>query len=102
MEEGKYRHPYTEEERQMVEAQREKDLLRSFEEILHMARTDSKKIKEVRKEALILGFTRAYQEKRFEDILTVAKRLTRKLIENDAEITDFVEIASLKMGEELQ
>lgn len=62
-------------------------------------RSSSKKIKSIRKEAIKLGFTKAYQEKRFEDILSVAKKLANDILENNSEINDFVEIARMKAGE---
>ena len=101
VEKGAYRRPHTPVEQEKIEAQRERDLLRSFDQILNLARTSSKKIKGIRKEAVILGFTQAYQEKRYQDILDVSKRLDQKLIENDSQINDFVEFARFKTGEEL-
>ncbi len=96
-ENGCYRRPLTEKEKEAVEEQREKDLDRAFNAILSDARS-RKKLKEVRKEAIIHGFTRAYQQKHYEDILTVAKHLHKKIIENNSEINDFIEIAKLKKG----
>jgi len=55
----------------------------------------------VRKEAIVLGFTQAYQEKRYQDIIDVAKRLDPKIIENDSQFNDFVEFARFKTGEDL-
>jgi len=101
VEKGTYRRPHTPAEQEKIEAQRERDLLRSFDQILNLAKTSSKKIKGIRKEAVILGFTQAYQEKRYQDILDVSKRLDQKLIENDSQINDFVEFARFKTGEEL-
>ncbi|MDD2585765.1 MAG: DNA methyltransferase [Syntrophomonadaceae bacterium] len=96
-----YHRPRTREEQEMIDAQREKDLLRSFEQILNTSKSSSKKIKGVRKEALIAGFTQAYQGKRYQDIVDVAKRLNAKIIENDSQINDFVEFARFKIGEVL-
>lgn len=100
LENGAYRRPRTRAEEEKIEAQRERDLMRSFEQILSVARSSTKKIKNVRKEALMLGFTQAYQEKRYQDIVDVAKRLDTSLIENDSQINDFVEFARLMTGEE--
>ena len=94
-EDGRYRRPMTEKEKEVVEEQREKDLNKAFEVILAAARS-GKKLKEVRKEAVIHGFTRAYQQKHYEEILNVAKRLDKKIIENNSEINDFIEIARIK------
>ncbi len=96
-ENGRYRRPMTEKEREAVEEQRQKDLEKAFDAILKDARS-GKKLKEVRKEAVIHGFTRAYQQKHYEDILTVAKHLHKKIIENSSEINDFIEIARIKMN----
>ena len=85
----------TEKEKEAVAEQREKDLDKAFDDILNDARS-GKKMKEVRKEALIYGFTKAYQQKHYEDILIVAKRLDKKIIENNSEINDFIQIAKLK------
>jgi len=96
---GKYRRPTTESERDGVESRREKELQKDFEKILGQALTGTKKIKDVRKEAVAFGFTKAYREKRFGDIIAVAKKLDKEIIENNSEINDFVEIAQLKVGE---
>ncbi|CFX06388.1 DNA methylase N-4/N-6 [Syntrophomonas zehnderi OL-4] len=101
MENGSYRRPRTREEEEKIEAQRQRDLLRSFDQVINAARTSTKKIKGVRKEAIVLGFTQAYQEKRYQDIIDVAKRLDPKIIENDSQINDFVEFARFKTGEDL-
>lgn len=100
-EKGSYRRPRTREEERKIEAQRQRDLLRSFDQIINAARSSTKRIRGVRKEAIILGFTQAYQEKRFQDIVDVAKRLNPKIIENDFQINDFVEFARLKTGKDL-
>ncbi len=96
-----YRRSKTEKEHEEIEEQRERDLGRAFEKILLESRMSGKKIKEVRKEAVFYGFTKAYQEKHFEDIIAVAKKLDKKLLEENSEINDFVEIAQLKLGVEL-
>ncbi len=98
-ENGMYRRPLTNKERVEKEEKNERELLRAFDKILLQARSSSKKIKSIRKEAIKLGFTKAYQEKRFEDILSVAKKLDNDILENNSEINDFVEIARMKAGE---
>jgi len=95
-----YRRPKAGREKETVEAQRERDLARAFEHLLTEAGSGGKKLKGVRKEAVIFGFTRAYQEKRYYDILTVAKKLDKNILETNSELNDFVEIARLKTGEE--
>ena len=99
-ESGMYRQPLTEKEKEAKEEQSEKELLRAFDKVLTEAKTGSKKIKTVRKEAVKLGFTKAYQEKRFKDIITVADRLKPSILEDNSEINDFVDIARLKMGDD--
>ena len=68
--------------------------------MLAEAQSSSRRLRNVRKEALKHGFTKAYQEQRFADILTVAKKLSRKILEENGEINDFVEIAHIKLGED--
>jgi len=98
-ENGVYRRPLTDKERVEKEEKNEKDLFKAFDKVLLQAKSSTKKIKSIRKEAVKIGFTRAYQEKHFEDILTVAKKLDKNILENDSEINDFVEIARMKAGE---
>lgn len=98
-ENGMYRRPLTDKERAEKEEKNEKELLKAFDKLLLQARSSSKKVKSIRKEAIKLGFTKAYQEKRFGDILAVAGKLDKNLLENNSEINDFVEIARMKTGE---
>jgi hypothetical protein len=99
IEEGKYRRPTTDAERDGIESRRERELQKAFEKILEQSLSGAKKIKNVRKEAITYGFTKAYLEKRFVDIITVAKKLDKEILENNSEINDFVDIAELKVGE---
>lgn len=99
-EDGVFRRPLNEKEKVAKEEQSEKELLKVFEKVLTEAKTGSKKIKTVRKEAVMIGFTKAYQEKRFHDIITVADKLKPSILEDNSEINDFVDIARLKMGDE--
>lgn len=98
-ENGMYRRPLTDKERAEKEEKNEKELLKAFDKILLQARSNNKKIKSIRKEAIKLGFTKAYHEKRFEDIISVAKKLDNEILENNSEINDFVEIARMKASE---
>jgi DNA modification methylase len=79
-----------------LEKRRLERLLRQFGEYLQAARA-GQKLKEVRREALVAGFTEAYRESRFQDILTVGRRLDRRLLEESPEIFDFVDIAEAKV-----
>ena len=96
--EGKmYRCPQTDKEMEDIQEQRERILKRAFEKVLVEARSGGKRLKNVRKEAVKYGFTLAYQEKRFTDILDVSKKLDRNILEENSELNDFVEIAQLKV-----
>lgn len=93
----KYRRPQSEEEKTTLIQKREKELLREFESLLLQAKASQKKIKECRKQAVLFGFEHCYKAGRFQDILTLARRLDKRIIENDAEINDFIEVAELKV-----
>ena len=67
-----------------------------FESILIEAKSSNRtKIKLVRKEALYFGFEMCYKEKRYNDILEVAKKLDNTILENSSELNDFVEAAEI-------
>ncbi len=51
----------------------------------------------MRKEALVAGFTEAYRASRFQDILTVGRRLPKRLLESSPDLFDFVDIAEAKV-----
>lgn len=74
---------------------RDKTLKREFETILVEAQTQKGKIKLVRKEALAYGFELCYKEKRFADILSIANKLDKSILENSGELNDFVEAAEI-------
>ena len=97
---GVYRRPHTREEEETIEARRERELERAFNELLLKAKGTGRRLRNVRKEALKYGFVKAYQEQRFADILTVAKRLSKRFLAENGEINDFVEIAHIKLGED--
>lgn len=90
-----FRRPTSEEEHTSINIKREKVLLREFESLLIRAKNERKKIKEVRKEALMHGFEVCYKEKRFKDILIFGERLDKKILENSLELNDFVEAAKI-------
>ncbi|MCD6112413.1 MAG: hypothetical protein J7J86_03995, partial [Bacteroidales bacterium] len=94
-ENGKYRRPQNETEHNSITEKREKNLRREFETLLVQAQTQKGKIKLVRKEALVYGFELCYKDKRFTDILTIAKKLDEKILENSGELNDFVEAAEI-------
>jgi len=79
-----------------LETRRQARLLRQFEEYLETARA-GKRLKEVRKEALVVGFTEAYRAGRFQDILTVGRKLRKRLLESSPDLFDFIDIAEAKV-----
>ena len=97
LEDGKYRRPQTEEEKLSVTEKREKELQREFDALLLEAKGSKKKIKECRKQAIIYGFEQCYKKGTFKDILALATRLNKKIIENDSEINEFIEVAEMKV-----
>jgi DNA modification methylase len=94
-EDGKYRRPQGETEYNTITEKRQRNLKREFETLLVEAQTQKGKIKLVRKEALVYGFELCYKEKRFTDILSVAKKLDKNILENSGELNDFVEAAEI-------
>ncbi|MBN1316580.1 MAG: site-specific DNA-methyltransferase, partial [Anaerolineales bacterium] len=79
-----------------LEERRQARLLRQFEEYLESAQA-GRILKEVRKEALVAGFTEAYREGRFQDILRVGRKLPQRLLESSPDIFDFIDIAETKV-----
>lgn len=74
---------------------KEKNIKKEFESILIETRTSKAKIKLIRKEALYFGFEMCYKEKRYDDILTIANKLDKTILENSSELNDFVEAAEI-------
>ncbi|MCP4110754.1 MAG: site-specific DNA-methyltransferase [Desulfobacteraceae bacterium] len=97
LENGKYRRPKSEDEKLSVTQKRERELQREFDELLLEAKGSKKKIKECRKQAVIFGFEQCYKNSRFQDILDIGRKLDKKIVENDSEISDFIEVAELKV-----
>ena len=79
-----------------LEQRRQRRLLEQFEEYLQVARAGGR-LPEVRKEALVAGFTEAYRGGRYEEILAVGRRLPKRLLEDSPEVFDFVDIAEAKV-----
>ena len=96
LEDGKYRRPLNESEKADVKKNQEKELDRAFNKLLKQAKEGKGKIKIVRREALLHGFTKCYQEGRYQDILAVANKLYADTLESSGEIMDFVDIARIK------
>ena len=94
---GKYRRPRAL-EKEEIEERRNGRLLREFEGYLEKT-MNGKRLESVRKEAILAGFILCYQQKRFQDILTVAKRLPRPIVESSTEIYDLIDVAETKIGQ---
>jgi len=94
-ENGLIRRPKNIEENSLLNEKREKALFKEFEILLIKSKSEKGKIKDVRKESLYLGFEMCYKAKRFDDILTLASKLDKTILENSAELNDFVEAAEI-------
>ena len=92
---GRYHWPNPQLQTELDEA-RHNRLLRLYNDYLSQAQA-GQRLKEVRKEALVTGFTEAYRAGRFRDILTVGQRLDKRLLEDNADLFDFVDIAEAKV-----
>ncbi len=92
---GKYQLP-SDMERKEKEEVREKRLMKEFNEILEETKKSKRKIKEVRKEALLHGLMKLYQEKDVEKIKLLGGRLDRKIIDSDDDISAIIDWAQYK------
>ncbi len=88
---GKYRLP-SDIERIEKEDVRDKRLMKEFNEILQEAQS-KRKIKEVRKEALLHGLMKLYKEKDVEQIKFLGERLDRMIIDSDDDISAIIDWA---------
>jgi DNA modification methylase len=96
LENGKYRRPLSQKEKEETNKTRERELDHAFNKLLEQAREQKGKIQNVRREAILHGFVKCYQANKYEDILTVADKLHSTIIESSGEIMDFVDIARIK------
>ena len=92
---GRYHWPNPQLQSELDEA-RHNRLLRLYNDYLSQAQA-GQRLKEVRKEALVTGFTEAYRDGRFRDILTVGHKLHKRLLEESPDLFDFVDIAEAKV-----
>lgn len=99
-EDGNYRRPLSRDEKESINQNRERELDRAFNKLLQQARKQKGKIRAVRREALVHGFTKCYQEGRYKDILTIADKLYASTLESSGDIMDFVDIARIKTSGE--
>jgi DNA modification methylase len=72
-----------------------KRLLKEFQDIIASA-VSGKKITEVRKEALLVGLMKLYNEKNVDQIKLLGKKLDKKIIESDDDINAIVDWAMAK------
>jgi hypothetical protein len=80
---------------QDLEQVREKALLREFDG--YVAQTG--KLKVFRLEAIRAGFKRAYQQRDYRAIATMAKRIPSNVIEEDEKLLMWVDTATMRLGE---
>jgi predicted RNA-binding Zn-ribbon protein involved in translation (DUF1610 family) len=92
----KYRRPLNKQEKQKLNQNREKELNKEFNLLLTRAKEQKGKIKTIRLEVLLYGFTKLYKEEKYEEILIIANKLYNTTLESFGEIMDFVDIAKLK------
>lgn len=83
-------------EKNRIEEVRIKKLNKDFTIILQDINSSKSKIKEVRKEALIYGLTKLYQEKDVDTINLIGERMDKKIIESDDDISAIIDWAKYK------
>ena len=88
---GKYVLP-SDLERKEKETIREKHLNKEFQEIISQAQS-KKKIKELRKEALLHGLMKLYKERDVDTINLLGKKIDRKIIDSDDDISAIIDWA---------
>ncbi len=79
-----------------LEKLREKALLREFEEY----KQTKKKLKIFRLEAVRAGFKKAWQERDYKVIITVAEKIPNKILEEDPKLLMWYDQAVTRMGDE--
>ncbi|WP_118194782.1 DNA methyltransferase [Albibacterium indicum] len=95
-ESGKWYVPDAENEADL-EKLRNKRLLKIFEDYKAEAAKPKGKLKEVRVEALRVGFKQCYQDKDFKTIVNVGDRIPNNLLMEDEVLLQFYDIASAKI-----
>lgn len=94
-----YRLPNTDAEKLSVIEKRDEDLIEEFNNMLFEAKTTkNKRLKSIRKAVLLYGLRDCYKQGKFEEILILSKKIDKKLIENNLDIMEFIEIAEIKVG----
>ena len=95
-ENGKWYVPNTENEIDL-EKMRSKRLLKQFESYKTEVLKPKGKLKEVRVEALRVGFKQCYQDKDFKSIVTIGDRIPSNLLMEDEVLLQFYDIASSRV-----
>ena len=93
-EDGKYRLPSINEKKEREDV-RNKRLSKEFNEILQEAKS-GKKIKEVRKEALLHGLMELYNKRDVDQIRIIGSKLDKKIVESDDDIYAIIDWAMTK------
>jgi len=78
-----------------LEKLRERTLLRDFETY----KESKKKLKVFRFEAMHAGFKKAWQEREYETIVSIAKNLPNKVLEEDPKLLMWYELAVTRLGD---
>jgi len=92
-----YRKPSNTEEISSLGEKRNRQLLKHFETLLLEAAKAKKKIKIVRREALAYGMETYFRNRRYREIVELSKKLDPSIIDNNAEISMFIETAELEV-----
>lgn len=97
---NKFRRPLTNKEELLIQKSKENDLQRAFKDIEKNITQLKRKIKTVRKEALYYGFLQYYNQGKYKDILSLASRLNKSILDENSDINDFIEISRIKTSGE--
>jgi len=93
---GKYRRPDTKQERKELRKNREKELERSWKKFFDKVKNEKGKRKNVRREVLMYGLKKCYDEEKYNEIILVSEKLHASIYEEDSSIMDFIDAAKLK------
>jgi DNA modification methylase len=93
-EDGRYRIPSINEKKEREDV-RNKRLIKEFNEIIKEAKS-GKKIKEVRKEALLHGLMELYNKRDVDQIKIIGSKLDKKIVESDDDIYAIIDWAMTK------
>lgn len=94
MSNNKYRLPSSL-EKELIENKRKNHLIKQFEEILEKVNSNQK-ITEVRKEALLLGLMKLYNEKDVDTINILGEKIDENVIDSDEDISAIINWAKYK------